>query len=313
MLNYGKGEAQMDTKYANAKKLHTTIKYTGTSRKFPISAYLKSLQGVFNDFVDCGKPYTDYKKVLALTNGLLMKDLNPIKLDLLKDPYKNDYEAAIGQFKFMLNHNILDITDGSGGQTQDRGVGALDSTDQKSEWLPQERNKLSKEEKKKRNAIRAKAKSKKDGDKSVAAISTKTQKRQAKKKRKLAKLAKEVPKEAEEMAESDAKRLKGTVPTFRQGTRRRVRLINLVGTPVRLNLPGCLQTRVCRILIDMRRFPPRHVQVWFSCTLFFDRPRRFSQFLPMVRRRMTCLNLIRMRTLVLLEPTLLHCMKPVNR
>jgi hypothetical protein len=78
MLQYGEGEAQMDTKFANAKKKLTMIKYTGTSRKFPISSYLKSLQGVFNDLEDCGKPYTDYEKVLVLSDGLQVKDLNPI-------------------------------------------------------------------------------------------------------------------------------------------------------------------------------------------------------------------------------------------
>lgn len=101
----------------------------------------------------------------------------------------------------------------AGGQNQDRGIGAVDSSDPKSDWLPPEEwNKLSKEEKNKRNAARAKAKSKKDGDKSVGAVSTKAQKRQAKKKRKIARLAKEVIKEAEEGAEGDAKRQKGTVP-----------------------------------------------------------------------------------------------------
>ena len=210
MLQYGEGAAQMDTKYANAKRALAMIKYTGTSRKFPISSYLKALQGVFNDLVDCGHPYTDYEKVLSLTDGILVKDLNPIKLELLKDPYKNDYEAAIGHFKFLLNHNILDITDGSLGQSHDRGISAIDSSDQKSEWLPKEEwNKLSKEEKNKRNAARAKAKAKSDGGKFVSAVSNKAQKRQAKKKRKLARLAKEVLKEAEEVAESDAKRRKG--------------------------------------------------------------------------------------------------------
>jgi hypothetical protein len=199
----------LDTKYANAKKALTTIQYTGTSRQFPISMYLKSLQTIFNDFADCDKPYTEFEKVLAFTDGLLVKDLNAIKLDILKEPYKNDYEAAIGHFKFMLNHNIVDISDGSAGPNRDRGVSTVGSMDSKSDWLPTEEwNKLSKEEKNKRSAARAKAKSKKDGDKSAAAVSTKAQKRRAKKKRTMAKLAKDVIQAAEEMVESEAKRQK---------------------------------------------------------------------------------------------------------
>jgi hypothetical protein len=127
MLQYGEGEAQLDTKYANAKKAHSTIQYTGTSGKFPISWYLKALQGVFNDFVDCGLPFSDYEKVLALTDGILVKVLNPIKLELLEDPYTNNYEATIGHFKFLLKLNILDITDGSLSQSHDRGINAIES------------------------------------------------------------------------------------------------------------------------------------------------------------------------------------------
>jgi hypothetical protein len=132
-------------------------------------------------------------------------------LELLKEPYKNNYEAAIGHFKFMLNHNILDITDGSAGQNQDWMIGALDTSDSKPEWLPpDEWKKLSKDEKDKRNAARAKAKARKDSSSNVGAVASKAQKRQAKKKRKIARLAKEVLKEAEVAAEEGAKRQRST-------------------------------------------------------------------------------------------------------
>jgi len=207
LLRYGEGDAQMDTKYANAKKKLNTLEYTGTSRKFSVSSYLKALQSIFNDFEDCGKPYDDFEKVVAFVDGLKVKDLNPIKIKLITElPYKNNYEEAIGCFNMSLNHTILDIAEGGIGQ--ERNVSTVDT---KSEWLPpDEWKKLSKEEKKQRNIARAKAKAKKDGNVSVGAVSTKAQKRQAKKKRKLMRLAQEVIKEAEEGEESDAKKQRAT-------------------------------------------------------------------------------------------------------
>jgi hypothetical protein len=211
LMAKGEGEAQLDTKLAKAKKAIETLKYNGMSKRFTLQTYFKEMVKAFNDLDECGKGYADVDKVLAVVNGIQVRDFNAIKTTILsQDKYKHNFDATTAFIAMMLNYNILDITDGSG--SNDRNVSTVNSGE-KDKWLPQEEwNKLSPAEKAKRNAARAKAKANKSSGSSVAAATTTpSQKRKAKKKRKLARLAKEVI-DAAEAAEStnDNKKQKAT-------------------------------------------------------------------------------------------------------